>query len=227
RKILLLVVGMILLCGQLLAQNRTITGKVTDEKGSPLSNAKILIQGTNNGTSTKSDGSFSLSVPSGATALSVSIIGYITRTVSIENRSEITISMTNDGQKLDEVVVTAYGATAKKAYTGTASTIKGESFKDLQVTTITGVLQGNASGVLAVSSNGQPGESPAIRIRGVGSVLAAADPLILVDGAPYGGNINNINPNDIESITVLKDASSTALYGSRAANGILSITTRI
>lgn len=127
---------------------------------------------------------------------------------------------------LNQVVITAYGNTRKKAFTGTAETINAGSFKDQQVSSITNVLQGEASGVLVVNENGQPGENPSVRIRGIGSVNASADPFIILDGAPYGGYLSSINPADIETITVLKDASSTALYGSRASNGILQITTR-
>ena len=153
-------------------------------------------------------------------------VHQLDRRTGADERITIPRSLAADEKKLDEVVITAYGATKKKAFTGTASTINADKFKDLQVGTITGILQGNASGVLAVSSNGQPGESPTIRIRGIGSVNASSDPLIILDGAQYGGNINGINPNDVESVTVLKDASSTALYGNRAANGVLVITTK-
>jgi TonB-linked SusC/RagA family outer membrane protein len=218
--------GMLFFSAQLLAQNRTITGKVIDSVGNGSANVSITVKGTRIGTTTDNNGSFSLSVPSNAKVLMISSVGYQNQEIPIEGRSTIQITLVNMNQAMNEVVVTAYGVTQKKAFTGTASTISNEKFKDLQVSTITGVLQGNASGVLAVSSNGQPGESPTIRVRGIGSVNASSDPLILVDGAPYGGNINNINPNDVESITVLKDASSTALYGSRAANGIISITTK-
>lgn len=226
RRLLFSLLGVFCFCAQLLAQNRTVTGKVTDSVGNGVANVSVSVKGTRVGTTTDNGGLFSLNVPSNAKTLVVSSVGYQNQEISIDGVNNVQISLTNVNQALSEVVVTAYGVTQKKAFTGTASTISNDKFKDLQVSTITGVLQGNASGVLAVSSNGQPGESPTIRIRGVGSVNASSDPLILVDGAPYGGNINNINPNDVESITVLKDASSTALYGSRAANGIISITTK-
>lgn len=226
RKMLLLAMGLLLCVTQLLAQNRTITGKVTDESGNPIPNATVMVKGTTVGTTTKVDGTFSLSVPASATAIVISSVNMETKEVALGNQSTFDITLIQANRNLDEVVVTAYGSTRKQAFTGTASTIKEESFKNLQVSSVTSVLQGNASGVLSVSTNGQPGESPTIRIRGIASVNASADPIIVVDGAVYGGNINSINPGDIESITILKDASSTALYGSRAANGVISITTK-
>ncbi len=207
-------------------QNKTISGKVTDENGSPLANVSVQVKGTQTGTTTLYDGSYSLPVSSGAKTLVFSSVNMQPVEVEIGNQSLINANLKQANSTLTEVVVTAYGSTQKKAFTGTASTIKADAFKDLQVTSITSVLQGNASGVLAVSSNGQPGESPTIRIRGIGSVNASSAPLIILDGAPYGGNINGINPSDIETITVLKDASSTALYGSRAANGVIQIVTK-
>lgn len=226
RKLLLGLTAFLFFTGTLLAQ-KTITGKVTDDKQNPVPNASVVVKGTTTGTTTKADGTYSLTVPADATTLQFSSVGMEPKEVAIGNQSIINVDVKPADVALSEVVVTAYGATQKKSFTGTASTIKSEAFKDLQVSTLTGVLQGNASGVLAVNSNGQPGENPTIRIRGIGSIGASSAPLILVDGAPYGGSINSLNPSDIESITVLKDASSTSLYGSRAANGILQITTKM
>ena len=226
RKLLLSLAAFLLCIGQMLAQ-KVISGKVTDDKGNPVPNASVTVKDSPVGTTTNAEGNYSLTVPANATALIFSSIGLGESEVAIGNSSTVNGSLTSTATNLAEVIVTAYGSTQKKSFTGTASTIKAEAFKDLQVSTIAGVLQGNASGVLAVNGNGQPGENPEIRVRGIGSVNASSDPLILVDGAPYGGNINNINPSDIESITVLKDASSTALYGSRAANGILQIVTKM
>jgi TonB-linked SusC/RagA family outer membrane protein len=216
----------LLLCTQLMAQTRTVKGKVTDDKNAAVANAAVVVKGTNTGTTTAEDGSFTLQVGSSATTLVVTSLGFAAQEISLGSSNSYSVTLRSSTENLDEVVVTAYGTTKKKAFTGTATTINADKFKDLQTTSITQVLQGQASGVLAVQSNGQPGESPTIRIRGVGSYSASSDPLILLDGAPYGGNINGINPSDIESITVLKDASSTSLYGSRAANGILQITTK-
>jgi TonB-linked SusC/RagA family outer membrane protein len=208
------------------AQNRTISGRVTDESGNPVPNVSVILKGTSIGTNTDLGGNYSLSIPATAKVLVFSSVGKEPQEIEVRNRNSVSPTLKISNTSLSEVVVTAYGTTKKKNFTGTASVINSEKFKDLQVTTIGGILQGNASGVLAVSSNGQPGENPTIRIRGIGSVNGSSDPLIILDGAQYGGNINNLNPNDIESITVLKDASSTALYGNRAANGVLIITTK-
>jgi len=226
RKLLLTLSAVFLLLVSGFAQKRTITGTVTDENGNPISNATVQVKGTNVGTTTNADGTFTISVSPNAKTLIFSSVNAEAQQVTIGNENVINLNLKSANAVLAEVVVTAYGTTKKKAFTGTASTIKSDAFKDLQVSTIGAVLQGNASGVLAVSSNGQPGENPDIRIRGIGSVNANASPLIIVDGAPYGGNINNINTNDVESITILKDASSTALYGSRAANGVIQIITK-
>jgi len=216
--------SLLFLCGQLLAQTRTISGKILDEKGNPVPGASVQIKGSRGGTSTSTDGTFSISLPASAKRLVISSVNFVTQEIDITEN--MTVTLKAGAGSLDEVVVTAYGTTKKKAFTGTASVVNNDQFKDLQVSSITNVLQGNASGVLVVNSTGQPGENPDIRIRGIGSVNAGADPFIVLDGAPFGGSLSNINPNDIESITVLKDASSTALYGSRAANGILQITTK-
>ena len=209
------------------AQNRKITGTVTgSDDGQPLPGVSITLTGTRTGTQTDYQGFYTLSVPANATTITYTYIGYTSKVVKIGSGSVINLTLTPNNKALDEVVVTAYGSTKKQAFTGTASTVSNDKFKDLQVSSITNVLQGQASGVLVVNSTGEPGTNPTVRVRGVGSINASADPFIVLDGSPYGGNINSINPNDIESITVLKDANSTALYGSRAANGVLLITTK-
>ncbi|ATL48119.1 hypothetical protein COR50_13635 [Chitinophaga caeni] len=211
---------------QISAQNRSVKGTVTDENGQPIANASIGVKGTTLGAFSSEKGEFSLEIPTTAKVIVVSFLGYTTREIQLTGESSYQVQLQPSSQNLEGVVVTAYGTTNRKAFTGTATTITNEKFKDLQISTITGALQGNASGVLSVTSTGQPGENPTIRIRGIGSFNASNEPLILVDGAPYSGSINNINPADVESITVLKDASATAIYGSRAANGILQIVTK-
>jgi TonB-linked SusC/RagA family outer membrane protein len=209
------------------AQNRKITGTVTGaDDGQPLPGVSVQVAGTKIGTQTDPQGLYSINIPGDARSLTFTYIGYASKTIQIGSSSTINLTLASSNKALNEVVVTAYGSTKKQAFTGTASTVGNEKFKDLQVSSIGNVLQGQASGVLVVNSTGQPGENPTIRIRGVGSVNASADPFIVLDGSPYGGNISSINPNDIQSITVLKDANSTALYGSRAANGVLLITTK-
>ncbi|NIG52051.1 TonB-dependent receptor [Chitinophaga sp. Cy-1792] len=223
----LLLACMLLCCLQLLAQQRAIKGVVTDEKGVPLIGATIVPTGQKGGVTTQSDGSFNLMVNAETKQLTVSFVSYITREIILSNQSVYQIRLTEDTRKLDEVVITAYGSTQKKSFTGSAAVIKADQIKDLQVSNVTSVLQGTASGVMAIGSTGQPGEDMTIRIRGIGSYNASASPIYVVDGAIFGGSLSNINPNDIESITVLKDASSAAMYGSTAANGVILITTKM
>lgn len=227
RKFAVMLIALCMFIGQTMAQTTKLTGRVTDSKdGSPLSGVTVSLKNGKGAVRTDANGAFTIIV-SEKQVLVFSFVGYTQEEKAVGKSGSMNVTMLNNDKQLDEVVVTAYGTTKKRAFTGTASTVGSEKFKDLQVSSVTNVLQGQASGVLAVSSNGQPGESPTIRIRGIGSINASSDPLIILDGAPYGGNINSINPNDIESITVLKDASSTALYGSRAANGVLEITTKV
>ncbi len=224
RKLLLLLCSLIVFIGQAVSQVRTIRGKVVDIKGNPVAGATIQVKGSGKGTPTSNDGIFSIGLSSADKKLLISAVNFTS--VEADIADNLVITLQQSVASLDEVVVTAYGNTLKNSFTGTASTVNSDRFKDQQVSSISNVLQGQASGIQVVNANGQPGENPDIRIRGIGSVNASADPFILLDGAPYGGYISSINPADIESITVLKDASSTALYGSRAANGILQITTR-
>ena len=226
RKLLLTLSAIFLLLISGFAQKRTITGTVTDEKGNPIANATVQVKGTTIGTTTNVDGTYSISAPPNAKTLMFSSVNAESQQVAIGSDNVINLSMKSTNTVLAEVVVTAYGNTKKRAFTGTASTIKADDVKDLQVSSIGNMLQGTASGVLISNDNGQPGENPEIRIRGIGSINASASPLIVVDNAPFDGNLNNINPNDIESYTISKDASATALYGSRAANGVIFITTK-
>ncbi|MFB6457628.1 SusC/RagA family TonB-linked outer membrane protein [Chitinophaga sp. Hz27] len=223
----LLLAFMLLSCLHLLAQQRAIKGVVTDEKNVPLIGATIVPSGQKGGVTTQADGTFTLMVNADTKQLTVSFVSYLTREIILSNQSFYQIRLTEDTKKLDEVVVTAYGTTQKKSFTGSAAVIKADQIKDLQVSNVTSVLQGTASGIMAISSTGQPGEDMTIRIRGIGSYNASASPIYVVDGAIFGGTLSNINPNDIESITVLKDASSAAMYGSTAANGVILITTKM
>ncbi|CAL1518444.1 SusC/RagA family TonB-linked outer membrane protein [Chitinophaga sp. MM2321] len=226
KKLLFFLTFLIYYCAGVSAQSRTVSGTVVDaNNGMPVPGVAVRETGTAKAVPTDNKGHFSISVSNDATLL-FNYIGYEPQQINVSNQDNITVRLQNKDKQLNEVVITAYGNTKKEAFTGTAAVISNEKFKDLQVSTITGVLQGNASGVLAVSSTGQPGESPTIRIRGIGSYNASNDPLILLDGTPYTGDINSINPGDVETVTILKDASSTSIYGSRAANGIIQITTK-
>ncbi len=226
RRFLLLVLGLCVFATQVLAQNRTISGKVTTEQGIPIPNASVLIKGTTLGTTTNSEGSFSLLVPANAQTVIISSVGYTDREFSIRNQNTITVALNNNQQSMNEVVVVAYGTQRREALTGSVGTIKAADIEKRPVTNVVQAIEGAIPGVITTTGSGQPGAGLSIRVRGFGSINASQDPLFVVDGVPYVGGTSNINPDDVESITVLKDASSTALYGSRAANGVVVITTK-
>lgn len=208
-----------------LAQTQTVSGTVTDTDGEPLIGAYVLVKGTSIGASTDIDGNFrGLNVPANGT-LVVSYIGFETKEVVV-NKPTLHIQLTSIQHSLDEVIVVAYGTASKAGYTGSASVMKKDDIAKAQVSSVSHLLQGSASGVQSISSSGQPGSDAEIFIRGIGSLNAESTPLYIVDGAPYDGALSSINPADIESINVLKDASATSLYGSRAANGLIIITTK-
>jgi TonB-linked SusC/RagA family outer membrane protein len=225
RKLFLLLFGVVFFATAALAQ-RTITGKVTDEKGIPVANASVLIKGTNAGTSTKADGSFNLAVPADGKALIISSVGFIDAEFKLGTTNTISVSLVSENKAIEEVVVVAYGTQKKGTITGSISKIDSSALQTRQISNISQALAGAAPGIAATSGNGQPGSGAAIRIRGFGSINASSEPLYVVDGFPYGGFIGDINTNDIESISLLKDASSTALYGARAANGVVLVTTK-
>lgn len=209
------------------AQLRTITGTVTTAKdNTPLPGATVSVKNSSTGTVTDATGHFSIDVSDpAATTLLVSYIGLQQQEVTITGKA-LNIILQAGAKDIDEVVVVAYGTAKKASYTGSVAQIKREQIQNLQVSSISKALQGQVPGLQSTSISGQPGSDATIRIRGVGSINASSDPLYVVDGVPYGGSINAINPADIESISVLKDAASSALYGSRGANGVIIITTR-
>src|SRR5690606_14574346 len=205
------------------AQEKAISGNVTDQDGLPLPGVSIVVVGTTNGTQTDFDGNYSITAATGQ-VLRFSYIGQSTVEVTIGASNTINVQMEEDAQALEEVVVVAYGSQTKKSLVGSVVSLGEDVLEQQQITTITSAIQGSVPGVNILASGGQPGENPTIRIRGIGSINASADPLIVVDGAPYNGNINSISADQIESMNVLKDASSTALYGSRGSNGVIVIT---
>ncbi|WP_298238585.1 SusC/RagA family TonB-linked outer membrane protein [uncultured Algibacter sp.] len=201
----------------------TITGGIKDESGVPLIGANVLVKGTSTGTVTDFDGNFSLTADTNAT-LMISYVGYVSQEVSLNGRTSVDIVMVEDASQLAEVVVTGYSTQSTRDITGSVSTIKSENLEATAPTGIEQALQGQASGVV-VGSQGGPGGAAAVRIRGFGTVNAN-DPLYIIDGTPTEAGLNDINPNDIASIQILKDASSAAIYGYRAANGVIIITTK-
>ena len=213
------------LCLASFAQQVQVTGTVKDNAGNPVAGATILVEGTTNGTTSNADGSYSISAASDATLL-VSFIGYQSQKLAIAGKTRIDIVLKEDSQAIDDVIVVAFGTAKKEAFTGSAAVIKSDDIVKSQQSNVAQALAGKVAGVQLTNTSGQPGQSPEIRIRGFSSLNAGNGPLWIVDGMPYSGDLNNLNPNDIESMTVLKDAASNALYGARGANGVVMITTK-
>lgn len=208
------------------AQERRVTGTVTDESTRlPLSGVTVLLKESGQTTITDADGHYFATTRSIDKTLAFSYIGFEKKETAIKSGpNDIALASTTNA--LNEVLVVAYGTANKATYTGSASVVNAEQIQRQQVSTLSRSLQGLAPGVQSVASAGQPGSDATLRIRGIGSVNASSAPLYVVDGVPFSGNINSINPNDVQSITVLKDASASALYGSRAANGVIIITSK-
>ncbi|MDE5851539.1 MAG: SusC/RagA family TonB-linked outer membrane protein, partial [Alistipes sp.] len=207
------------------AQQRQVSGTVTGADGSPIVGASVFVEGTSTGTTTDVAGGFALTAPADGT-LTVSFIGYQTKSVAIAGKTKFAISLDEDTQAIDDVIVVAFGTTTKEAFTGSASVIKSDDIAKRQVSNVAQALAGAAAGVQVNSASGNPTSTPKIHIRGLSSISAGTDPLYVIDGVPYAGDLNLINTADIETMTILKDAASTALYGSRGANGVIMITTK-
>ena len=205
-------------------QGRRITGTVIDDQGDPIIGANIIEEGTTNGVISDLDGKFALTVPENAT-LQISFIGFITQEIPVRNQSNITVTLRENLQTLEEVVVVGYGTQQRRNISGSITTVSSEELKEVPVATFAEALQGMAAGIY-VMSTGAPGSPTTMRIRGVGSMSSrSASPLIIVDGV-QGVDVDAINPNDIENFSILKDASATAIYGARGANGVILITTK-
>jgi len=226
RKLMMLLTCLFVGIGLVTAQTSKVTGiVVSEEDGQPIIGASVAVKGASVGAVSDIDGKFSISnVPSSAKTLVISYIGMITQEVSI--KPNLRVVLKPNAQVIDEVVVVAYGTAKKSSFTGSASTVKSEQIEKRQVSNITNALSGQVAGVQVTSSNGQPGTTSTVRIRGVGSMAAGNSPLYVVDGVPFDGDIASINTADIETTTVLKDAASNALYGARGANGVILITTK-
>ena len=206
------------------AQQGTISGKVSDGSG-PLPGVSVIVKGSTIGTETDFDGKYSIKASSGD-ILTFRYLGYLSIDKTIGSSSIINVSMKEDANILDEVVIVGYGTTTKKSFTGTASVVSSENIDAKAVSNVAQALIGEVSGVSVTRTNGRPGSSATIRIRGFSSIEGNRSPLYVVDGVPFSNDVNSINPNDIESTTILKDASATAIYGARGANGVVLITTR-
>ena len=223
KRLTMLLASLFLAVGMALAQTQ-VSGCVTSsEDGEPVIGASIKVVGTSTGTVTDVDGKFSLSVSNDA-KLQVSYIGMMTKTVKATENMKIVLDP--DNKTLDEVMVVAYGTQKKSSFTGSAKVVGSGELAKVQVTNAVDALKGQVAGVQISAASGQPGSGSTVRVRGISSVNAGNDPLIVLDGVPYDGDINTITPSDIENMTVLKDAASTALYGARGANGVIMITTK-
>lgn len=204
-----------------------VSGIVTDDLGEPIIGASVMLTGTALGVITDIDGHFTLdNLPVQSGNLRISFVGMKTQEVTFKNNAKLKIVLAADNELLDEVVIVAYGPAKKSSFTGSAAVIKKDALEKRQVSNLTNALSGEVSGVQTLSSEGAPGTAAKVRIRGVGSINAGTDPLYVVDGIPFDGDISSLNMTDIESMTVLKDAAAASLYGSRAANGVIIVTTK-
>ncbi|HKI89364.1 MAG TPA: SusC/RagA family TonB-linked outer membrane protein, partial [Draconibacterium sp.] len=226
KKLLLIVIALFFGISLVFAQTKQISGKVTSaEDGTPIPGASIVVKGTTIGIITDAEGNFTLNVPENET-LVISFVGMKTIEVPITSQTQYNVKMQNDIIGMEEVMVVAYGTAKKESFTGSAEVINNDVLGKRPVANISKALEGQVSGVQSTSGSGQPGDGANIVIRGFGSINSGNNPLYVVDGIPYDGNLNSINPGDIESMTILKDASAGALYGSRGANGVVVITTK-
>ena len=222
--LLVCLMWMLSLSSSLHAQTWNINGNVTDEQGEPIIGANVVIQGTGTGTITDVEGNFKLASVTKGAVMEISFIGYISKTLQVKDASSLKIVLKEDNQALDEVVVVGYGVQKKANLTGSVSSINAESLESRSVSSVSAAMAGTMPGVTAIQSSGAPGlQTGTITVRGKNSVNAA-NPLVIVDGVP--GSMNTIDPQDIESLTVLKDAASAAIYGVQAANGVILITTK-
>ena len=228
RKLVTLFLCLLFSLFQLQAQNRTITGTVTDESGKPVSGASVLVKGTTGGTLTKENGSYSISVPSTATALVISGLNLAPKEIKLGKGNTVNVSLSSTVENLDEVVVTGYAREKKTQFAGAAAVLSGKVVETVPVGSFDQALQGRVPGMLVNSGSGQPGTSATVTIRGIQSIAGAgAQPLYVIDGVPLPAfDMQTINPNDFESITVLKDAAATAMYGSQANAGVIVVTTK-
>ena len=225
KRVILLFTALVLVISVAFGQDVTISGTVVDAAtGDPMIGAAVQVEGTSVGTTVDVDGNFTVKVPAGKKTLVFSYMGYVT--VTQEAKNGMQVMMSEETEELDEVMVVAYGTSTKKSFAGSATVVKGETLEKKNPSDVTKALAGEIAGVQVVSSTGQPGTTASIRIRGIGSVNSSTSPLYVVDGIPFDGDISGIDPSDIASTTVLKDATATSLYGSRGANGVILITTK-
>ena len=228
RKKILLSTLVIIFCFMQSIAQKTISGKVTDAStGQPAVSTTVSVKGSKEATQTDNEGNFTIAVPNSAKALIFTSVGFESQDVLIAGRNQLSVSLKPTTSSLNEVVVVGYGTQRRKDVTGAISSVNAATIAKVPVTTLDQALQGRAPGVQVINNDASPGGNISVLIRGIGSLASGGNtPLYVVDGYPTTGGINNINPNDIASIDVLKDASATAIYGIRAANGVVIITTK-
>ena len=223
---LFLTVVSVLVVSMAFAQNITVTGTITDSSnGEPIPFASVLVKGSATGVEADLNGKYSINVAAHATLI-FNFMGYATQEIAVNNRSVINAALAPEAIALDDVMVVAYGTASKKSYTGSAATVNKDQLEKIQTSNFSKALEGTVAGVQVTGGTGQPGSTASIRIRGIGSVNASSSPLYVVNGAAYDGDINAIPAEDIESISVLKDAAAASLYGARGANGVIIVTTK-
>lgn len=237
RKLVTMLLCVVLAITQIAAQSRTVKGKVTDSKSNPVPNASVVVKGSTTGTTSDANGDFSINVPASAKSLVISSLNFTSQEVAIGTKTNITVSLLSTEQDLQEVVVVGYGSKKKSDLTGSVATLKAAEIENLPFSSVDKALQGKVAGLQSVAASGQPGASQNIIIRGISSVNGSSNPLWIIDGIPVNTGdasrlqttsnlLSTLNPNDIESISVLKDAASQSIYGSRAANGVIVVTTK-
>lgn len=207
-------------------QAKAVSGKVTDNKGQTLPGVSVLIKGTTTGTVTDNNGTFRITVPDNNAVLVFKYIGFVTQEIAVGDKVTIDVALAADAKSLDEVVVVAYGSTTQRSSTGSLQSVNSRELQDIPAAQFTQKLQGKLAGVQINQTTGRPGQGMQVTVRGSASISTSSSPLYVVDGFPIVGDISNINPDEIETVTVLKDAASTALYGSRAAFGVVVVTTK-
>ncbi len=223
-KSILALLLLIVLSGVVLAQERSITGIVTDNGRSPLPGVNVVVKGTTTGTVTDLNGKFSVKVPGNSSVLIITYVGYVTKEIEAGQQNSIEVALSEDVKQLNEVVVIGYGVQKKSDLTGAVASVKAEEIVKIPSATIDAALQGMAAGVQVNQETGAPGSNVEIRIRGISS-LNGGTPLWVIDGIP-GGDISTVNTNDIESIEILKDGASAAIYGANGGNGVILVTTK-
>ena len=240
RKLLSLMGSFVLLFGQVQAQTRTLSGSVSDSRGNPLVNVSVVAKPSGGGTSTNSNGQFTLAVPVATKTLEISSVNFATQTVTIGNNTSFDVKLNPVEGSLETVVVVGYGTQTQRTRIQAASVVKGESFRNMAIVSPTQALQGQAAGVNMVNSSGLLGAASNVQVRGASSLIGGTQPLYVIDGVPLnddvisggqggGTGLNpllDLNPNDIESMTVLKDAAAVSIYGSRGTNGVILIKTK-